>query len=140
MPTAIPPRVFVTLDRQDPHCLACGAAMDPDDSLFCPQLDCAAAYMNDGLPNVESWPIADEETPEPNPVPTLINANNGVLWDWCSQHHCYEEDHPLGNRSCRTLGNYRRAIRRELARHLSGPAPDDAEPSSELLHELRLLR
>lgn len=109
--------------------------MNPDDILFCPQPDCAAAYMNAGLPNAESWPIADDATP----APTLINANNGVLWGWCSRHHCYAKYHPLGNRSCLTLGNYRRAIRRELARRLSGPAPADTEPSAGLLHEMRLL-
>lgn len=36
--------------------------MDPDDILFCPQPDCDAAYMIDGLPKVDSG-----QYPKPKP-------------------------------------------------------------------------
>ena len=95
-------RPYRTLDRENPRCLACGIAMLPEQPNVCPDPDCSAAYLNDGVPILEAWPEHLLNDPDiADPVPALVEANNGVIWDWCDEHREYEEDHPLGKRSCR---------------------------------------
>lgn len=95
-------RPYRTLDRNNPRCLACGAAMLPEQPNVCPDPDCGAAYLNDGAPILESWPEHLLNDPDiESPVPTLVDYNSGLMWDWCDEHREYEEDHPLGRHSCR---------------------------------------
>lgn len=126
-------RPIVALDIANPACLACGAPMAPDNLLNCPNPDCGAAYLSDGLPNSETWPWQFDEIATPNPVPTLVTSTNGIYMDWCDEHQVYEDDHPLGRRSCRYYAAEARELRRVLNRYLSAPP----HPADETYWQMR---
>ena len=89
------------LDQDNPHCLACGGAITLEHPLVCSDPDCGAGYFNDGFPVLEYWPEHLMDDPDiQNPVPALVCLNNGIIYHWCDEHRHYEEDHPLGQRSC----------------------------------------
>ena len=95
-------RPYRTLDRDNPRCLACGIAMLPEQPNDCPDPACESGYLNEGAPILETWPeYLFTEPDAENSVPALVEANNGVIWDWCEENQVYEEDHPLDKHSCR---------------------------------------
>lgn len=122
-------RTYQTIDLDNPRCLACGAAMSPEFPLVCPDPDCRAGYFNDGLPVMEDWPEHLMTDPDiENPVPVIVCLNNGATWDWCDEHREYEEDHPLGQRSCRYYAAEARMLT-EAAEHYRDNPPTAADPA-----------
>ena len=127
-------RPYQTLDLNNPQCLACGATMSAERPLVCPDPDCGAGYLHDGIPVLEYWPEYLLNDPDmENPVPTLVCATNGVTWDWCDEHRQYEEDHPLGQRSCCYYAAEARMLT-EAAEHYQDNPP---APSDEAWYEMR---
>ena len=72
-------RPYLTLNFDAPRCLACGAPIPPDRLPDCIGPDCGASYFIDGMPVMETRPIApseyDNETPS---VTALVSLYNGV--------------------------------------------------------------
>ena len=131
-------RPYRTLDRDNPHCLACGIAMLPEQPNICPDADCGAAYLADGAPILEMWPEGLVNNPDiENPVPTLVEYNNGVLWDWCDEHREYEEDHPLDQRSCRYYAAEGRMLRPVRDTYLSAPPDGTDQTYDEMRRRMR---
>lgn len=121
-------RPYQTLDVHNPQCLACGAAMSPENLLFCPDIDCGAGYLHDGFPVMEFWPEHLINDPDiENPVPALVCLNNGATWDWCDVHREYEEDHPLAKRSCRYYAAEARMLT-EATEHYRDNPPAATDP------------